>query len=50
MNITPQTEDELSLDENGEVSLTDDYVIGKSTEVFGEKIFGGVPEKFKKRY
>ena len=40
VNITPQTEDELSLDENGEVSLTDDYVIGKSTEVFGEKIFG----------
>ena len=47
VNITPQTEDELSLDENGEVSLTDDYVIGKSTEVFGEKIFGGVPEKLK---
>ena len=47
VNITPQTEDELSLDENGEVSLTDDYVIGKSTEVFGEKIFGDVPEKLK---
>ena len=47
VNITPQTEDELSLDENGAVSLTDDYVIGKSTEVFGEKIFGDVPEKLK---
>ena len=47
VNITPQTEDELSLDENGEVSLTDDFVIGKSTEVFGEKIFGDVPEKLK---
>ncbi len=47
VNITPQTEDELSLDENGEVSLTDDYVIGKSTEVFGDKIFGDVPEKLK---
>ena len=47
VNITPQTEDELSLDENGEISLTDDYIIGKSTEVFGEKIFGDVPEKLK---
>lgn len=47
VNINPQTEDELSLDENGEVSLTDDYVIGKSTEVFGEKIFGDVSEKLK---
>ena len=47
VNITPQTEDELSLDENGEVSLTDDYVIGKSSEVFGDKIFGDVPEKLK---
>lgn len=47
VNITSQTEDELSLDENGEVSLTDDYVIGKSTEVFGEKIFGDVPENQK---
>lgn len=47
VNITPQTEDELSLDENGEVSLTDDYVIGKSSEVFGDKIFSDVPEKLK---
>lgn len=47
VNITPQTEDELSLDENGEVALTDDYIIGKSTEVFGDKIFGEVPEKLK---
>lgn len=47
VNITLQTEDELSLDENGEVSLTDDYVIGKSTEVFGEKIFDDVPKKLK---
>ena len=47
VNITPQTEDELFLDKSGEVSLTDDYVIGKSTEVFGEKIFDDVPEKLK---
>ena len=47
VNITLQTEDELFLDKSGEVSLTDDYVIGKSTEVFGEKIFDDVPEKLK---
>ncbi len=29
----------LFLDENGEISLPADYVIGKSTELFGEKIY-----------
>ncbi len=47
VNITPQTEEELSLDENGDVSLADDYVIGKSTEIFGKKIFDEVPEKLR---
>ena len=34
---------ELSLDDNGEVSLEDGYIIGKSTEIFGDKIFEDVP-------
>ena len=44
VDITPSTGKELSLDENGEVSLEDGYVIGKSAEIFGDKIFGTVPD------
>lgn len=37
--ITPDTEEELSLDENGDVSLSDNFVIGQSQSVFGDKIY-----------
>ena len=30
---------DLSIDESGEISLDDEYVIGRSTEVFGKKIY-----------
>ena len=45
VSVTPQTADNLSLDENDEVSLSDDYVIGRSAGLFGDKIFGDVSEK-----
>ena len=44
-DITPNTSEELSLDGDGEVSLEDGYVIGRSADVFGEKIFGSIPNK-----
>lgn len=47
IEITKDTEEELSLNKNGEVSLSDSYVIGKSTEIFGKKIFEDVPNKLK---
>lgn len=47
VNINPQTEEDLSLNENGEVTLSDDYIIGKSADVFGEKIFEDIPDKLK---
>lgn len=37
--LSPEIKEELSLDEEGNVSLTEDYVIGKATEVFGDKIY-----------
>lgn len=39
LRVTPDTEDELSLDENGDISLDDDYVIGTATDIFGTKIY-----------
>lgn len=44
-DITPDTRTELSLNENGEVSLEEGYVIGKSAELFGKKIYETIPDK-----
>ena len=44
-DIKSDTHTELSLDDNGEVSLEEGYVIGKSAELFGEKIYGTIPDK-----
>lgn len=44
--ITPELSEGLSLDEDGNVSLENGYVIGKSAEVFGKKIFEDIPGKF----
>lgn len=43
--ITPGTSSELSLNDSGEVSLEEGYVIGKSAELFGKKIYGSIPNK-----
>ncbi len=47
IEITEDITEELSLDENGEVSLSEGYIIGKSAEIFGKKIFDDVPNKLK---
>ena len=39
VNLSEETKKDLSLNENGEVELGEEYVIGKATEVFGEKIY-----------
>lgn len=40
--VTPDTAEELSIDENGEVSLDEGYVIGKTADVFGPKIYENI--------
>lgn len=39
VNLTDEVQKDLSLDENGEVALTDEYVIGRTQDVFGDKIY-----------
>lgn len=39
LGVNPDTAEELSVDETGEVKMDTDYVIGKSSELFGKKIF-----------
>ena len=46
-DITPDTHSKISLDDNGEVSSEEGYVIGKSAELFGEKIYESIPYKLK---
>ena len=39
LGVTDGTADELSLNENGDVELSDDMVIGQAADIFGDKIF-----------
>ncbi len=39
INLTPEVKNDLSLNEDGEVELTDEFVIGRTLDVFGEKIY-----------
>ena len=39
VKLSKEVAADLSLDEEGNVALSDEYVIGKSAEIFGEKIF-----------
>lgn len=39
LEVTHDTADELSLDENGNVSLNNDWIIGRTQDIFGDKIY-----------
>lgn len=39
VNLSEETKKDLSLNENGDVELSEEYVVGKAIEVFGEKIY-----------
>lgn len=45
-DISADAANNLPLDENGDVKLDDEYVIGQAAEIFGPKIFDAVAEKF----
>lgn len=42
LEVSRGTAEELSIDENGEVSLSDDFVIGRTAEIFGPKIYDDI--------
>lgn len=39
VNLTEEVQKDLLLDENGEVALSDEFVIGRTQDVFGDKIY-----------
>ena len=48
LNITDEVKDNLSLDKDGNVALTQEYVIGQTKDIFGDKIFE-VGKEFEKQ-
>ncbi|MGL5717090.1 MAG: DEAD/DEAH box helicase family protein [Paraclostridium sp.] len=40
VNISNDTKEDLSLNENGEVDLNDEFIVGVAQDVFGDKIYG----------
>lgn len=38
VNVSAKTKEELSLNENGEVELSDEIIIGRTRDIFGDKI------------
>ena len=45
LEVTQETAEDLSLDENGNVSLSENFVIGRTTEIFGQKIYDDIGTK-----
>ncbi len=44
VDVSPQTRQDLFVDETGEVDLPEEFVIGRSQEVFGDKIYGEITD------
>ena len=42
LGVKAGTADELNLNENGEVSIPEEQVIGKSKDLFGDKVYGNI--------
>jgi superfamily II DNA or RNA helicase len=40
VNLAPEVKEELSLNEAGEVELSNEHVIGQAAELFGDKVYG----------
>lgn len=45
INVNDDTADDLSLDENGEVNLSEQQVIGIASDIFGNKVYGDITEE-----
>lgn len=43
--ITSDTAEELSIDERGEVTVSEPIIIGRTKEIFGDKVYAEIPDK-----
>lgn len=49
INVSPETREELSVNDEGEVELSDEFVIGTSQDVFGDKIYNDISETLERK-
>lgn len=47
VGVNPETAEELGIDENGEINVSDEVVIGISQDIFGDRIYNEIPGKLK---
>jgi hypothetical protein len=44
VDVSPKTREDLSVNEDGDVELSDEFVVGTAQDVFGDKIYGAITE------
>lgn len=49
LSVTPDTGKELSVNDEGEVELDNEYVIGQANDIFGDKIYGHITDVLETR-
>lgn len=49
VDISPETREDLSVNDDGEVELSDEFVIGTAQDVFGDKIYSDISETLKSK-
>lgn len=49
VDVSPEMREDLSVNEDGEVELSDEFVIGTAKNVFGEKIYSDISETLERK-
>ncbi len=49
VDVSPQTREDLSVNEDGNVELSNEFVIGKTQDIFGDRIYGNISDTFEQK-
>lgn len=49
VDVSPETREDLSVNDEGEVELSDEFVIGTAQDVFGDKIYSDISETLERK-
>jgi len=49
VDVSPETREDLSVNDEGEVELSDEFVIGTAQDVFGDKIYTDISETLERK-
>lgn len=48
-NVSPSAKEELSVNENGNIALGTEFVIGQAQDIFGDKIYGNISDTLEQK-